>query len=229
MSSSFTIPIDVGSIDSISAVIDEPEGEARDTAFLFAHGAGAPFDSEFMIRIAEELTGRGFALMRFQYPYMERARRDARRRPPDRRPVLESAHRAALTRAREHFAGRRLGLMGKSLGGRIGSYLAAEGEECAGLVFLGYPLHPPGKPDRPRTDHFPDLRLPTLFVQGTRDKLCDLELLDGALKTFAGTATLVTIEGGDHGFKVPKKYGGQGCPPYDELAAHVEKWIAGLG
>lgn len=229
MSTSFTIPVEAGSIDSVSAILDEPEGEAREVAFLFAHGAGAPFDSEFMVRIAQDLVGRGFAVARFQYPYMERARRDDRRRPPDRRPVLEAAHRAALAALRSRLPDRRVVLMGKSLGGRIGSYLAAEGADCAGLVFLGYPLHPPGKPDRPRIDHFPDLRLPTLFLQGTRDKLCDLDLLEDALKSFGGDAELVRIEGGDHGFKVPKKYGGEGCPPYAELAEQTERWVTGLG
>lgn len=224
MTTPIRIPVDSGSVDAVSALVDGPKRGGRSVAFLLAHGAGAPFDSEFMERIAHGLAARDFGVLRFQYPYMERARRDDRRRPPDRRPVLEAAHVRALATAREHFDVPVVPI-GKSLGGRIGSYVAAADGACPGLAFLGYPLHPPGKPERLRDDHFPELDLPTLFLQGTRDNLCRLDLLAESLERFAGDTRVVEIEGGDHGFKVPRKYGGEGVPPYEALIDHVVAWV----
>ena len=163
----------------------------------------------------------------FDYPYMQRARDEGRRRPPDRRPVLERAHAAALQTLVDAVKPQRVLLAGKSLGARMGSYLAAEdtdGGHTRGLVFFGYPLHPKGRPEKLRTDHFPLLTVPTLFLQGTRDGLCEPPLLEEALQTFGGKATLHWVEGGDHDFGVLKRSGRERGEVLAELVDRVDAW-----
>jgi hypothetical protein len=219
-----SIPIDDPRIDSVSAILERPEGPERASAILLAHGAGAPMTSNFMVAMAAALVARGFPVMRFNYGYMERAEREGKRRPPDRGPGLLSAHRAAITALRERTQARIL-LAGKSLGGRMSTMLAAEGDvDAVGLVLLGYPLHPAGKPERMRVKHLPDISLPALFLQGTRDALCDLELLHPALATYAGDAKLHIIEGGDHGFAVLKRSGRTNEEVLAELAQTIDEW-----
>ncbi len=226
---SFRLPVDEGQNTYVSAVLDLPE-EPRDAVVLLAHGAGAPLDSTFMRYVARDLCARGLTVMRFHYPYMERRVREGRTRPPDRKPVLEAAHANATAYVRERFPKHRLVLAGKSLGGRIGTLLAAKGEDCAGLVLFGYPLHPPRRPDRLRKEHFPAIPQPALFLQGTRDPLCDLDLLKEALATFGGVATLRIIEGGDHSFEVLKRSGRTTEEAWSELGEHVDAWLqASLG
>ena len=111
------------------------------------------------------------------------------------------------------------------MGGRMSSLLAAEGEAFDGLCFLGYPLHPPGKPEKLRTEHFPELKLPMLFLQGTRDALCDLELLRPALEGLGQSPTLHVVEEGDHSFAVLKRSGRTPEEVLDELAAAVAAWV----
>ena len=224
-SESLRLPVDEGENTYVSAALDLPDGPAREVAVLLAHGAGAPLDSTFLRTMAADLCQRGLAVMRFHYPYMERRAREGRTRPPDRRPVLEAVHRAAALHLRTRFPRHRLVLAGKSLGGRIASLLAAKGEDCDGLVFFGYPLHPPRKPDKKRSEHFPAIAQPALFLQGTRDPLCDLELLAPALETFGGVATLRTIEGGDHSFEVLKRSGRTTEEAWAELGEHVDAWL----
>src|SRR5690606_35180655 len=129
--------------------------------------------------VAHGLARRGLAVLRFAYPYMQRRAEDGRRRPPDRAPVLPAAHRAALVKMRELAEPSPVVLAGKSLGGRMASHLVAEGERVAGAAFLGFPLHPANKPEKAeaRTEHFPRITAPTLFLQGTRDPLAPLETL----------------------------------------------------
>lgn len=194
-------------------------------AFLCAHGSGAPMTSPFLAGVAERLAARGLPVLRFQYAYMEQIQRSGLRRPPDRRSLLEAVHRAAVRDAAERFPGRRLLLGGKSLGGRIASYLAAEGESCGGLVVLGYPLHPAGKPDAPRSEHFAALAQPALFLQGDRDALCDLDLMRAALERYGGEATLAVIEGADHGFDVLRRSGRSAAEVLDEIAERVLAWV----
>lgn len=216
-------------IPHVSGLLDRPDGDPR-AILVLAHGSGAPMTSAFMARVAPALAARtGAAVMRFQYAYMERMSLSGTRRPPERRPALESVHRAAFEFARKRFPGLPLLGGGKSLGGRISTLMAADGEALDGLLLLGYPLHPPGKPEKQRTEHFPNLKTPTLFLQGTRDALCDLELLDPALKTIAGNATLHVVEGADHGFDVLKRSGRTPDEVLDEICAAASGWIDGLG
>jgi len=156
---------------------------------------------------------------------MERAVREGRRLPPDRAPLLEAAHAAALAELERRVPGRpHVLLAGKSLGGRMGTHLAAKGADCAGLVLLGYPLHPAGKPERERSEHFPAIVQPALFLQGSRDALCDLELLRPALERFGGRATLRVIDRADHSFAVPRRTGRTAEDVRAELLAQVDAW-----
>ena len=213
---------------TVGARYQTPDGSPRDSAILLAHGAGANMDSPFMTHIAEGLVDAGFPVLRFDYPYMQRARDQAKRLPPDRRPVLELAHRAALARLAELEPDRRILLCGKSLGARISSYLAAEDTDMGltkGLIFLGYPLHPAGKPEKLRSEHFPALAVPALFLQGSRDALCQLPLLEDALETYGGSATLELTAEGDHDFKVPKRTGRTREEVLDDLVARIRDWV----
>lgn len=135
---------------------------------LLAHGAGAHMDSEFMTDMAGLLAGHGIRVVRFEFAYMQARRTDGKRRPPPRMPVLIEEFQQVLSR----FPGKRVFIGGKSMGGRVASMIAADpqaGTDIAGLVCLGYPFHPPGKPDSLRTGHLPEITCPALIVQGERD------------------------------------------------------------
>lgn len=220
----FPIPVRQGGVDEVHARLDVGDAESGRSALVLAHGAGAGMESGFLEAVAAGLAARGLAVLRFRYAYAERMAREKRRLPPDRRPTLLGVHRAAVEAARERLAGRRLLLGGKSMGGRMASHLAAEGTECAGLVFFGYPLHPPGRPEKPRSEHFGAVARPALFLQGTRDALCRLEHLQPALRTWGGRATLEVIEGADHDFRVPKAMGMSREQVLDALCDAVDAW-----
>ena len=193
------------------------------SALVLAHGAGAGQLSHFMVHAAEELASRGIETATFDFPYVT-----ARRKTPDRAPVLEAAWRAAIEAARAQFADRPLFIGGKSMGGRIASHVAAQRGigRIAGLVFLGYPLHPPGQPDRRRDAHLPAIAEPMLFVQGSRDTFGTAEEI-AALLPRLQRATLHEIAGGDHSFKVP---GGKTRqePAFQEVMNAAAAWIATL-
>lgn len=148
-----------------------------DTVLLLAHGAGAPMDSPFMEAIAEGLSERGIRSIRFEFPYMAERRASGKKRPPDRQPVLLDCFREAIRRVAETSpATASLYIGGKSMGGRMATILAAYGDSAPsaaprleGVVCLGYPFHPPGKPEKTRIDHFPDIGCPVLICQGDRD------------------------------------------------------------
>ena len=193
--------------ETLSAQYDLPEREPRASAVLLANGAGYDMDAPWMTRAALGLVERGFPVLRFNYLYRERSLREGRDKPPDRTAILEEAHAAALAALAERAGTRRLILAGKSLGGRMSTHLAAKGERCAGLVLFGYPLHPPGQPEKLRSEHFAAIAQPALFLQGTRDDFADLELLRTALTRYGGRATLEVIDDADHGFHVRKKSG----------------------
>ncbi len=219
-----TIPFDD---DSLDAILERPQAGERESVVLLAHGAGANMSSEFMESMSTLLVERGFAVLRFDYPYMKRARELGRRQPPNRRDMLERAHRAAIGELAKRAPDRRILLAGKSMGGRMGSYLAAEdtdGGLAAGLIFLGYPLHPRKQPEKLRCDHFPILAVPALFLQGTRDDLCDLALLEKALASYAGSVSLEIIEAADHGFDVLKRSGREPDEVRLELIDAIDRW-----
>lgn len=186
-----TFPWDGG---VVSGAWHRPDGLAK-AALILGHGAGYNMNTHLLVDIGDALAARGIAVVRFNFPYTE-----AGRRAPDRQPTLEACYRAVATAVAEELPLPFLG--GKSMGGRIASHLVADDFPAAGLVFLGYPLHPPGKPERIRDSHLGRVAAPMLFLQGTRDPLAAPELLHRTIRSLK-TANLVEIEGGDHSFKVP--------------------------
>jgi predicted alpha/beta-hydrolase family hydrolase len=183
-------------------------------------------NSEFLSFVHTALAQRGALTVKFNFPYTERGAR-----APDRPPVLIETWRAVARAVREDqkLAPGSLVLGGKSMGGRIASMIAADGEPCAGLVLLGYPLHPAGQPAKLRVDHLARIRVPMLFVQGTRDPLCDMALLEDALAGLQAPVTLHRIEEGDHSFSVPKRLGRAPQEIREEIAGVVQRWLAQLG
>jgi predicted alpha/beta-hydrolase family hydrolase len=171
---------------------------AKATATLvIAHGAGAGMDHPFLVGFSDAMNDESVATMRFNFPYME-----AGRRSPDSAPAAVAAWRAAFDVAIEHSGNLPVFVGGKSYGGRIASMAVAEGMPAAGLVFLGYPLHPPGRQEKIRDEHLYAISLPMLFVQGTGDAFADPKLLARVLKKLGAKAELHSIEGGDHSFNV---------------------------
>ena len=226
----FQIVVPHQGVEHVTARLDVPDPKATGSpptaVFVMAHGAGAGMASDFMEAVAPRIAdAAGIAVLRFNYGYAEKMQRSGSRFPPEKRQALDVVHREIFAKARERFAGMPLIGGGKSMGGRMSSLMAAEGEPLDGLCFLGYPLHPPGKPEKLRTDHFPELKLPMLFVQGTRDALCGLDLLETALKTLSQPATLHVVEGGDHSFSVLKRSGRTPDEVLDEIAAAVAAWV----
>ena len=221
-SESFEVELD--GAERVSGRFETPDGDARASAILLAHGAGFGMDSPWMERVARGLAGRGFPVMRFNYLYRERAQRTGKEKPPDRTAVLEATHARVLRALEERAGERRVLLAGKSLGGRMSTHLAAKGERCAGLVLFGYPLHPPGQKEKLRSEHFAAIAQPALFLQGTRDDFCDLELLGEALARYGGKATVHVIDGADHGFHVKRSTGRSDEDVLEELLERVDAW-----
>jgi len=174
---------------------------------VLAHGAGVGQHSPFMVLAAKQMMARGVTTATFDFPYVIE-----RRKVPDRTPVLEESWRGAMAAARAHaaFAGLALFIGGKSMGGRIASHLAAQHVEgVSGLVFFGYPLHPPGKPDQRRDAHLPDIREPMLFIQGTRDPFGTPDEIRTLLPRLNAGAAIHEVGDGDHSFKVRASVGGK--------------------
>jgi uncharacterized protein len=192
---------------------------------VLGHGAGSPMTAPLLEGFCRAIADLGVATLRFDFPYM----RDGRR-APDRAPVLIAAYRAAFDEAVARADGLPVLAGGRSMGGRIASMAVAEGMAAAGLVFLAYPLHPPGKPERIRDAHLYDVSVPMLFVQGTRDAFARPDLLAGVLARLGERARLVAIDGADHGFKVAggERDGGRiGASLAAPVAEFVGRVVAG--
>jgi predicted alpha/beta-hydrolase family hydrolase len=192
---------------------------------ILGHGAGSNQLSSFMRLFASGLAARGFDAMTFNFVYMDQGRR-----VPDPKAKLEGCYRAVIKAATQHkrLKGNRLAIGGKSMGGRIASQVAAEGadkSEIAALVFLGYPLHPPGKPEQLRDAHLNDIRAPMLFVQGSRDAFGTPDELRSVIKRLRLPATLYAIEGGDHSLKVPKSAGIPQEQIYQTTMDEIARWL----
>lgn len=185
---------------AVNDVLIDGPGDAAIT-FAFAHGAGAPADSDFMTLVAQGLGHAGLRVVRFEFPYMARRRAEGTRRPPDRQPVLLDCWRSVIA---ELGNPSRLFIGGKSMGGRMASLVADEAG-VAGLVVMGFPFHAPGKPPGNRIDHLASLRTPSLFIQGTRDALGSRD--DVAGYALSPSVALHWIEDGDHNLKPRKKSG----------------------
>ncbi|WP_145011204.1 alpha/beta family hydrolase [Pseudomonas oryzihabitans] len=192
---------------------------------LLAHGAGAGMDSPFLQRLAEELALREIRSLRFEFPYMARARAEGRRRPPNPAPVLLEHWRAVVAGWRAAESGP-LWLAGKSMGGRMASLLADE-LGAAGLVCLGYPFHPAGNPERLRTEHLATLATPTLIVQGERDALGNREEVAGY--ALAPAIEVQWIATADHDLKPLKRSGLSQSQVLAETAAWIAAFVRASG
>ena len=203
MAASVELRIAVGGrAGDVSGLLVRPDG-AR-LLYLLAHGAGAGMRHPFLETVARQLDGRGIATLRYQFPYMER-----RASRPDPPAVAAATVRAAAAEAARVAPGLPLVAGGKSFGGRMTSTAQAEAPlpGVRGLVFLGFPLHPPGRPDDKRAEHLAQVRIPMLFLQGDRDEFADLKLLKPVVRRLGDRATLHLVEGGDHSFHVLKRSG----------------------
>jgi predicted alpha/beta-hydrolase family hydrolase len=202
-----------------------PTAEAV-AALILAHGAGAGQRSAFMVGAARALALRGVLTATFDFPYIVQGRK-----VPDKGPVLEAAWRTAIANARDRrdFAHLPLFIGGKSMGGRIASQTAAAGDlTIAGLIFLGYPLHPPGKPEQRRDGHLPGIRAPMLFVQGGNDAFGTADDIRGLQPRFNAGTVLHEIAGGDHSFKVPARAGRTQASVLEEVFDVVATFITSV-
>lgn len=184
------------------------------TYIILAHGAGGNMHTPSLVALADTLSPQDIGVVRFNFPYAE-----AKRKVPDPQGTLEACYRTVADHVRLRAS--QLFLGGRSMGGRIASHIVAGGVNATGLVFLSYPLHPPGQPERLRTKHLPKISVPMLFIQGSRDAFARSDLLDSTLETLP-RATLYVVEGADHGLKA------KGRTPDDltaEIADVVVRWI----
>lgn len=192
-------------------------------ALVLAHGAGAGQKSAWMVKAAQALAERDITCFTFDFPYIT-----AGKHVPDKAPVLEASWREALDAARTRSGGLPVFVGGKSMGGRIATHIAAQGlQGVRGLVLLGYPLHPPGRPDKRRDAHLPDIKEPMLIVQGASDTFGNETEMTALLPSLQN-ATLHVIATGDHSFKVKGGAKAQ-QPAFDEVMNTVAAWIRACG
>jgi len=219
--------IGVNDRESVTALLyPASKRERACLTVVLGHGAGANQLSAFMRMVANGLAARGIDAMTFNFLYTEQGRH-----LPDPKARLESCYAAVIKAALDHrkLKKNRLVIGGKSMGGRIASQVAAaDGKGVAGLVFLGYPLHPPGRPDKPRADHLKDIHAPMLFVQGERDAFGTEDEIRAVIENARLSATLYTVAGGDHSFKVPKRLGEPQEKVYVTIMDEVADWTRAL-
>ena len=221
-SEALTIPIPASA--ATTALVYRADSQRRDAALILAHGAGAGQRSSFMVAFAEALSAAGLDVVTFNFLYTEQ-----KRRVPDRGPALEACYRAVIDGVRNEVESAKtfLAIGGKSMGGRIATQVAAAdpGLSVDGLVLLGYPLHPPGKPAVRRDAHLPAVRRPMLFVQGSRDAFGTPAEFADLLTKLSPPATLYTVEGGDHSFKLTTKDPTRQSAAYGDVQQMIVKWI----
>ena len=181
------------------SVVLKPEDWDQQTAVILAHGAGQGMNSPFMTFFHRGLAARGFLSVQFNFEYIEN-----KRKVPDPQPKLRSRYRQVIEEIEKEYRPQRVIIGGKSMGGRVASYIGGDISAVKGLAFLGYPLHPPGKHDQLRDEHLYTLQRPMLFVSGTRDNFAEKDLLQKVVARIGQRATLFWIEGGDHSLKVSR-------------------------
>jgi hypothetical protein len=194
------------------------------TVVVLGHGAGGNRRNPMLVALAEALAESGRAAVLYNYPYAE-----AGSRRPDQPAVLEATTRAAAALALEESGARRIVHGGRSMGGRIASQVVAAGERADGLVFLGYPLHPPGQFEKRREAHLPRIEAPMLFVQGTRDSFAREDLLDALMTRLGPRAELHRVQEADHSFGVLKRSGRTAAEVQAEITAVLLRWLQAHG
>jgi len=193
-----------------SAVLEPAIGAEGKALFVAGHGAGSDMNHRSMVKLSEVLRGRGFDVVRFNFLYREKGSR-----APDRMPKLQTCFSAVAERARREVPGKKLVIGGRSMGGRVASMLASEGFACDGLLLLAYPLHPAGQPEKLRDAHLPKIRVPVLCINGTRDALCQKDLMTKAIDGLGWQ--MQWLEGKDHSFAVTAEIGDLAARWLDDL------------
>jgi uncharacterized protein len=218
------VTLQVDETCSVSGLLDLPE-HAR-ACFVFAHGAGAGMQHPSMASVAGDLSQQGIATLRYQFPYMERGSRR-----PDPPALCHATVRAAVAEAARLAPGLRLVAGGRSFGGRMTSQAQALAplNGVAGLAFLAFPLHPAGRPSQERAEHLANVKIPMLFLQGTRDELATLELLEPVVQRLGSRATLHLLQEADHSFHVRASSGRRDPDVRRELILALVQWLDGLG
>jgi len=214
--------IKVNDADSVTAIFYAAKANRTSVTIVLGHGAGADQMSAFMRMAAEGLAARGLDVVTFNFLYKEQ-----RRNVPDPKARLESCYRAVINAVVRHrkLKGNKLIIGGKSMGGRIASQVAASHpDKIDGLVFLGYPLHLPGRPDKLRDAHLAEIKAPMLFVQGSRDAFGNEQEIRDIIRKLRLPATLYAIEGGDHSLKVPKSKGLNQQDIYAAAIERIDQW-----
>jgi uncharacterized protein len=229
-----TLNVSVNERDNVTALIYPAAKRARlKTTLILGHGAGANQLSGFMRLFADGLAARGCDVVTFNFVYMEQGRH-----VPDKNDKLEDCYRRVIDSVTKHkkLKGNRVAIGGKSMGGRIASQVAAKTDGAAlekglavvpiaAVLLLGYPLHPPGRPDKLRDAHLKDIQAPMLFIQGSRDTFGTSDELRATIKQHRLAATLHVIEGGDHSFKVPKRLGIPQPEVYENVMDEIARWL----
>jgi predicted alpha/beta-hydrolase family hydrolase len=215
------VAIEIPDVGRVSGIAETPADACA--GYVFAHGAGAGMRHPFMSRFAGDLAAHGVATLRFQFPFME-----AGSKRPDSPRVARAAVRAAVGAAAARWPALPLYAGGKSFGGRMTSQAQADGALAGvrGLVFVGFPLHPAGKPGTERAEHLRNVTIPMLFLGGTRDELADLALLRGIVAGLAPRATLELYEDADHAFHVRASSGRTDAQVREAMAADAAEWMA---
>ena len=214
--------IKVNDADSVTAILYAAKANRTSVTIVLGHGAGADQMSAFMRTAAEGLAARGLDVVTFNFLYKEQ-----RRNVPDSKARLESCYRAVIDAVVKHrkLKGNKLIIGGKSMGGRIASQVAAtHPDRIDGLAFLGYPLHPPGRPDKLRDAHLAEIKAPMLFVQGSRDAFGNEQEIRDIIRKLRLPATLYAIEGADHSLKVPKSKGLNQQDIYAAAIERIDQW-----
>ncbi len=196
--------------------------ESYQSVLIIAHGAGHDMDSDFISRIHEGVAKHNILTVKFNFPYMEQGLK-----APNTPHVLEETWQQVINKVIEKTGVKRkqIFISGKSMGGRYATILAAKEDLYAGIILYGYPLHAPGKPDKPRFDHLKVIHEPMLFFQGTRDSLCQLKIFQPLLETLSPQPELHIIEGGDHSFKLLKRIQRSEQSVFNEVVRLSVEWI----
>jgi predicted alpha/beta-hydrolase family hydrolase len=217
--------IEIIGIGNVSAVLSGPAqpGDSNKTGVVIAHGAANDMNNSLIVAVADGLAAAGYTTLRFNFPYKEKGKKS-----PDAEPTLIRAWKGAVSRLlnNEHFPVDRVVAAGKSMGGRIASQMvAADQMDVKALIFLGYPLHSPGRTNKLRDSHLYEIKKPMLFFAGTRDSLCNMEKLREVLHCMPDQCDLEIVEGGDHSFNLPKSSSRSADSVHRQIVEKCLQWL----
>jgi predicted alpha/beta-hydrolase family hydrolase len=215
--------VKVGEEDETSVLFEAAEAPPGGTVLILGHGASTHMEHRTMESLARAFLARGLSVARFNFLYTEK-----KKGPPDRMPRLMECYGAVVDSVRERVRPERLIIGGHSMGGRTASMMAAEGFPCDGVLLLAYPLHPSGQPEKRRDAHLPQIKHPVLCLNGTKDELCQQELMQPVVEKLPSTWTMHWLEAADHGFHVLKRSGRTDADVLDEIGEAAREWVSRL-